>query len=39
MFSHLDLQLANQLEPVNEYTYKTGAIGHCGNGMDILNEK
>ena len=34
IFCHLDLQLANQLEPVAESTSKTGVTGHSGNEMD-----
>ena len=38
IFSHLDLQLTNQLEPVGEATYKTGVTGLSGQELYILNK-
>ena len=39
IFSHLDLQLTNQLEPVEESTHKTCVKGLREKKIVILNEQ
>ena len=39
IFSHLDIQLTNQLEPVEESTNKTKVKGPTECELEVLNEK